>query len=96
MIPKHNGEVCDFHVDLETTLSAIRTDIKWLLRLGYGAVAVVGTAVVVLWPYFHEITTSMQSMREQIAVNTKAIATICEQDRRTQCTIEELRKNRDK
>lgn len=81
-------DVCLLHIDLTTLLSGIQTDIKWLLRLGYGGMLIVITMIPILYFYSSGVGKDLVTMQNQIAVNTRAIETLGKTDQRfEQCVI---------
>lgn len=105
MAARHTGdfpttpEVCALHLDQTAVLAGIRSDVKWLLRLGYGVTLVAAALIGLLYPYFSTLNHEMTALQAQMLVNTRQLAVLGEADQRSEAdrlvihkSIEELQK----
>ena len=70
--------VCVLHLDLAELMTGIRTDVKWILRIGWSVLSIAGATVLaiigIIMPYFSSVNASLALLRSDIAVNAQQLA----------------------
>lgn len=92
----HNGDagrtVCELHLDLSGIMAGVSSDVKWLLRLGYGGFLVLLAVIAILYPYGASLNRDLTEIKQQVAVNTKQIEVLKESDTRSEGDRHDLRR----
>jgi hypothetical protein len=95
-------DVCEFHgpqtaiiTNVAERTATISADVKWLLRLGYAALA--GAAVILVgifgavYPYFSNLTEKVFTIKEQGSVHARHLDSLEFSDRKSEEERKELR-----
>jgi hypothetical protein len=75
------SEVCDLHDTISEGITTIKSDIKWMLKIGYIVLAVSGTLVLSLWSFSRTLGSDIEAIKLQVAVTMKQIDTLEKTDK---------------